>query len=60
MQLNPTPRPHMSFQTLAHPTCTRTQVRILVSSVGLEVLSLKRVRIGGFRVPKDLGLGGYL
>ena len=36
------------------------QVRILVSSVGLEVLSLKRVRIGGFRVPKDLGLGGYL
>ncbi|KAG1661395.1 hypothetical protein FOA52_005688 [Chlamydomonas sp. UWO 241] len=35
------------------------KVRILVAAAGLEVLSLKRVRIGGLRVPPSLGLGGY-
>ena len=34
------------------------QVRELVANVGLEVTFLKRVRIGGFRLPKDLSLGG--
>ena len=32
---------------------------MLVATAGLELLSLKRVRIGGFRLPKDLGFGGY-
>ncbi|KAG7633185.1 Pseudouridine synthase catalytic domain superfamily [Arabidopsis suecica] len=31
------------------------EVRELVKNVGLEVHSLKRVRIGGFRFPSDLG-----
>lgn len=35
------------------------EVRVLVATAGLELLSLKRVRIGGFRLPKDLGFGGY-
>lgn len=35
------------------------EVRILVAAAGLEVLSLKRVRIGGLRIPPSLGIGGY-
>ncbi len=35
------------------------QVRELVKAAGLDLTSLKRVRIGGFRLPADLGLGGY-
>ncbi|GAX75936.1 hypothetical protein CEUSTIGMA_g3379.t1 [Chlamydomonas eustigma] len=35
------------------------KVRLLVAAAGLEVLSLKRVRIGGLRIPPVLGLGGY-
>lgn len=35
------------------------EVRILVANAGLEVVSLKRTRIGGLRVPPSLGLGGY-
>lgn len=35
------------------------EVRMLVSTAGLEVKSLKRVRIGGYRLPRDLGLGSY-
>ncbi|GLC68305.1 hypothetical protein PLESTF_000675000 [Pleodorina starrii] len=35
------------------------EVRELVKAAGLELVSLKRVRIGGFRLPRDLGLGGY-
>ncbi|CAD5324751.1 unnamed protein product [Arabidopsis thaliana] len=31
------------------------EVRELVKNAGLEVDSLKRVRIGGFRLPSDLG-----
>lgn len=34
------------------------QVRTLLANVGLEVTFLKRVRVGGFRLPKDLSLGG--
>ncbi len=34
-------------------------MRILVANAGLEVVSLKRTRIGGLRVPPSLGLGGY-
>ncbi|KAH0882549.1 hypothetical protein HID58_058645 [Brassica napus] len=33
------------------------EVRELVKNAGLEVYSLKRVRIGGFRLPSDLGDG---
>lgn len=36
------------------------EVRELVKSAGLEIHSLKRVRIGGFRLPSDLGLGKYI
>ncbi|CAJ2629567.1 unnamed protein product [Trifolium pratense] len=36
------------------------EVRELVKSAGLEIYSLKRVRIGGFRLPPDLGLGKYI
>ncbi|XP_022133495.1 putative ribosomal large subunit pseudouridine synthase SVR1, chloroplastic [Momordica charantia] len=35
------------------------EVRELVKAAGLEIYSLKRVRIGGFRLPSDLGLGSY-
>ncbi len=33
------------------------QVRTLLGNVGLTVTFLKRVRIGGFRLSKDLALG---
>ncbi|XP_041022631.1 putative ribosomal large subunit pseudouridine synthase SVR1, chloroplastic isoform X1 [Juglans microcarpa x Juglans regia] len=36
------------------------EVRELVKSAGLEIHSLKRVRIGGFRLPSDLGLGKHI
>jgi 16S rRNA U516 pseudouridylate synthase RsuA-like enzyme len=36
------------------------QVRMLVGAAGLEVCALKRVRIGGYRLPRDLGLGQHL
>ncbi|WOK92719.1 hypothetical protein Cni_G01410 [Canna indica] len=36
------------------------EVRELVKSAGLELYSLKRVRIGGFKLPSDLGLGKYV
>ncbi|KAK7391398.1 hypothetical protein VNO78_19814 [Psophocarpus tetragonolobus] len=38
----------------------KREVRELVKSAGLEIHSLKRVRIGGFRLPPDLGLGKYI
>lgn len=36
------------------------EVRELVKNAGLELYSLKRLRIGGFRLPSDLGLGKYV
>jgi hypothetical protein len=42
-----------------HPT-PKTQVRLLAAAAGLEVLSLKRVRIGGLRLPRTLKLGEYM
>ncbi|ESQ52592.1 hypothetical protein EUTSA_v10016747mg [Eutrema salsugineum] len=36
------------------------EVREIVKNAGLEVHSLKRVRIGGFRLPSDLGLGKHV
>lgn len=36
------------------------EVRELVKNAGLEIHSLKRMRIGGYRLPSDLGLGKYL
>lgn len=35
------------------------EVRELVKHAGLQLYSLKRVRIGGYRLPADLGLGKY-
>ncbi|KAG0453354.1 hypothetical protein HPP92_026018 [Vanilla planifolia] len=36
------------------------EVRELIKNSGLQLHSLKRVRIGGFRLPSDLGLGKYV
>ncbi|KAL1343689.1 hypothetical protein HN51_030034 [Arachis hypogaea] len=36
------------------------EVRELVKCAGLEIYSLKRVRIGGFKLPSDLGIGKYV
>ncbi|XAR72135.1 23S rRNA pseudouridine(2605) synthase [Bertholletia excelsa] len=36
------------------------EVRELVKNAGLEIHSLKRVRIGGFRLPSDLALGKHI
>ncbi|KAK4784418.1 hypothetical protein SAY86_018786 [Trapa natans] len=36
------------------------EVRELVKNAGLEIYSLKRVRIGGFKLPSDLGLGKHV
>ncbi|CAK7325417.1 unnamed protein product [Dovyalis caffra] len=36
------------------------EVRELVKNAGLEIHSLKRIRIGGFRLPSDLGLGKHV
>lgn len=36
------------------------EVRELVKNAGLQIHSLKRVRIGGYRLPSDLGLGKYV
>lgn len=33
------------------------QVRVLVENVGLTVTGLKRVRVGGYRLPSDLAIG---
>jgi 16S rRNA U516 pseudouridylate synthase RsuA-like enzyme len=32
-------------------------VRELAAGAGLEVTALKRMRVGGFRLPRDMGLG---
>ncbi|EPS61841.1 hypothetical protein M569_12954, partial [Genlisea aurea] len=36
------------------------EVRELVENAGLQIHALKRVRIGGFRLPRDLGLGKHV
>uniref|UniRef100_A0A2C9VY59 RNA-binding S4 domain-containing protein n=2 Tax=Manihot esculenta TaxID=3983 RepID=A0A2C9VY59_MANES len=36
------------------------EVRELVKNAGLEVYSLKRVRVGGYRLPSDLGIGKHV
>ncbi|KAI3470509.1 hypothetical protein Pfo_027172 [Paulownia fortunei] len=36
------------------------EVRELVKHAGLQIHALKRVRIGGFRLPSDLGLGKHV
>ena len=43
----------------ALPAPLLQQVRQLVAAAGFEVQSLKRVRIGGLRIPTTLGLGSY-
>ena len=35
----------------------RLQVRELVAAAGLDVVALKRVRVGGYRLPRELGIG---
>ncbi|XP_073112439.1 putative ribosomal large subunit pseudouridine synthase SVR1, chloroplastic isoform X2 [Elaeis guineensis] len=36
------------------------EVRELIKNAGLQLHSLKRVRVGGFKLPSDLGLGKYV
>ncbi|KAL3649986.1 putative ribosomal large subunit uridine synthase svr1, chloroplastic [Castilleja foliolosa] len=36
------------------------EVRELVKKAGLQIHALKRVRIGGFRLPSDLGIGKHV
>ena len=36
------------------------QVRTIISNAGLEVVGLKRVRIGGYRMPRGLGFGQFV
>lgn len=36
------------------------QLRTLVESTGLRVNSVKRVRIGGYRMPNSLGIGSHI
>ncbi|KAK6933417.1 RNA-binding S4 domain [Dillenia turbinata] len=36
------------------------EVRELVKNAGLEIHSLKRIRLAGFRLPSDLGLGKHI
>ena len=36
------------------------QVRTLVANAGLGVEALKRVRIGGYRLPRSLGIGQHV
>jgi pseudouridine synthase len=36
------------------------EVRKLVEAAGLDLHALKRVRVGGYRMPSSLGLGGWL
>lgn len=35
------------------------EVRELVAAAGMTLKSLKRVRVGGLRLPRDLGMGGF-
>eukprot|EP00879_Flechtneria_rotunda_P023709 GHRR01025100.1.p1 GENE.GHRR01025100.1~~GHRR01025100.1.p1 ORF type:complete len:198 (+),score=68.35 GHRR01025100.1:1583-2176(+) len=36
------------------------EVRLLVAAAGLQLLALERVRVGGFVLPKNLKVGGYM
>ena len=40
--------------------CWHVQVRTLVANAGLIVEALKRVRIGGYRLPRSLGIGQHV
>lgn len=35
-------------------------MRLLVANAGLQVEALKRVRIGGYRLPRELGIGQHV
>ena len=34
-------------------------MRNLVSNAGLEVTTLRRLRVGGYRMPRNLGIGEF-
>ena len=54
----------MAFDITGSSTCTHlwflSQVRTIISNAGLEVIGLKRVRIGGYRMPRSLGFGQFV
>lgn len=53
-------RVSLSFWAQCLNAYFRRQVRTLIGAVGLTVLGLKRVRIGGFRLPRTLGFGQFV
>lgn len=42
------------------PPPSPPQVRNLCEAAGLQVKTLRRVRIGGFRLPRDLAFGQFV
>jgi len=46
-------------RTHAHRDPVDEQVRRLAENAGLDVTGLKRVRVGGYRLPNDLGIGEF-
>ena len=54
-QLPPNPTRHRGLPWVTD--CERLQVRELVAAAGLDVAALKRVRVGGYRLPRELGIG---
>lgn len=55
---------HAPFHPTHPPSSTppfpcAPQVRNLVANAGLDVRVLRRVRIGGYRLPRDLGFGAF-
>lgn len=58
------PQPCCAVEATLGPTtcyCVYVlQVRLLVAAAGLELLQLKRVRVGGFVMPAGLKPGQYM
>ncbi|KAF4368085.1 hypothetical protein F8388_002696 [Cannabis sativa] len=52
-------RPRSRLRVVVHDGRNH-EVRELVKNAGLEIHALKRVRIGGYRLPTDLGLGMHI
>ncbi|KAK9135423.1 hypothetical protein Syun_014753 [Stephania yunnanensis] len=49
-----------SLKLLAVHEGRNHEVRELVKNAGLKLHSLKRMRIGGYRLPSDLGFGKHV
>lgn len=49
----------MSHIMVVGAACCAAQVRQLVAAAGLQLLALKRVRVGGFILPRNLPVGSF-